>query len=76
MYSLSGKLIMILITMVVAKVSESLAVSKQAAQEFDVERFNLKKLSELDVRKQYEIKILNGFTALENVSDNEDIHKR
>jgi len=36
---------------VVAKVRERLAVSKQVAQEFDVERFNLRKLSELEVRK-------------------------
>ena len=41
----------------VAKVRERLAVSKQAAQRFDVERFNLTKLSELEVRKQYQIKI-------------------
>jgi len=33
--------------LVVAKVRETLAVSKQAAQMFDVERFNLKQLSEL-----------------------------
>jgi len=39
--------------LVVAKIRETLAVSKQAAQMFDVERFNLKKLSELYVRKQY-----------------------
>jgi hypothetical protein len=32
--------------MVVAKVRERLAVSKQAAQKVDMERFNLKKLSE------------------------------
>jgi hypothetical protein len=57
MYSLSGGLIMILITMVVEKVRERLAISKQAAQDFDVERFNLKKQSELEVRKQYELKI-------------------
>jgi hypothetical protein len=36
---------------VVAKVRERLAVSKQAAQEFDAGRFNLKKLRELEVRK-------------------------
>jgi len=42
---------------VVAEVRERLAVSKQAAQKFDVERFNLRKLDELEVRKQYEIKI-------------------
>jgi len=37
---------------VVAKVRERLAVSKQTAQTFDVERFNLRKISELGVRKQ------------------------
>jgi hypothetical protein len=42
--------------LVVAKVTERLAVSKQAAQKFDVERFNLTKLSELEARKQYQIK--------------------
>jgi len=41
----------------VAKVGERLAVNKQTAWEFDVERFNLRKLSELEVRKQYQIKI-------------------
>ena len=37
---------------VVADVRERLAVSKQAAPKFDVERFDLSKLSELEVRKQ------------------------
>jgi hypothetical protein len=37
--------------LVIAKVRERLAVSKQAAQKFDVERFNLGKLSQLEVRK-------------------------
>jgi hypothetical protein len=39
------------------KVRERLAVSKQVAQKCDVERFNLRKLSELEVRRQYQIKI-------------------
>jgi hypothetical protein len=34
-----------------------MAVSEQAAQKFDVERFNLRKLNELESRKQYQIKI-------------------
>jgi hypothetical protein len=42
---------------VVAKVRERLAVSKQAAQNFDVERFNFRTLSELEVRQQYQIKV-------------------
>ena len=40
-----------------AKVRERLAVSKQAAQRFDGERFNQRKLNELEVRKQYQIEI-------------------
>jgi len=60
---------------VVAKVRERLAVSKQAAQKFDGERFNLRKLKELEVRKQFQIEITNRFAALRNISDNEDINR-
>jgi len=38
---------------VITKVTGRMVVMKLAAQNFDVERFNLKKLSELKVRKQY-----------------------
>jgi hypothetical protein len=51
---------------VVAKVTEMLAGSKQAAQKFDVERFNCRKPSELEVRKHYQIQLSNRFAALEN----------
>jgi len=60
---------------VVAKVREILAVSKQAAQRFDGERFHLRMLNELEVRKQYEIEITNRFAALKNLSDDEDIRR-
>ena len=43
----------------VLKVRERKAVSKQEAQKFDVEIFNLRKLSELEVREQCQIKISN-----------------
>ena len=33
------------------------------------------KLSKLEVRKQYQIKISNRFAALENLSDSEDINR-
>jgi len=59
---------------VVAKVREILALSKQAAQKFDVEISKLRKLNELEVREQYQIKISNRFAALENLSDSVDIH--
>jgi endonuclease/exonuclease/phosphatase family metal-dependent hydrolase len=52
--------------LVVAKVRERLAVRKQAAQKFDGERFNLRKLNELEVRKQYRNEITNRFVALED----------
>jgi len=55
--------------LVVAKFRERLAVSKQAAQRFDEERFNLRKLNYLDGRKQYQTEITNTFAALENIKE-------
>jgi len=60
---------------VVEKVREGLAVSKQAAQRFDGERFNLRKLNELEVRKEDQIEITNRFAALESLSNDEDINR-
>ena len=59
----------------VAKVRERLAVRKQAAQNSDGGRFNLRKLNDLEVRKQYQIEITNRFAALENVSEDEGINR-
>jgi len=36
----------------VAKVTERMAVKKQETRKFDVERFNLRKLNELEVRER------------------------
>ena len=58
----------------VAKLRERLAVRKQAAQKFVEERFNLRKLNELEVRKQYQVEISRRFAALENLSDSEEIN--
>ena len=51
-----------------------MAVRKQAAQKYDVERFNPKKLNELEVRKQYQIEITNRLAAMENLNGSEDIN--
>ena len=59
----------------VAKVRERLAISKQDAQKFYVERFNLRKLSELQVRKQYQIKVSNRFAALYILNHSQDINR-
>jgi len=40
-----------------------------------VERFNLRKLNEPEVGKQYQIEITNRFAALKNLSDDEDINR-
>jgi len=44
----------------VAKVRETSAISKQVEQKFHVVIFNLKKLSKLEVIKEYQIKISNS----------------
>ena len=44
-------------------------------QKFGRERFNLRRLNELEVRKQYQIEITNKFAALANLSDGEDINR-
>ena len=36
---------------------------------------NLRKLNELEVRKQYQIKISDSLAALENFSDSDDINR-
>ena len=46
-----------------------MAVNNQAAQNLDGERFNFRKLNELEFRTQYQIKFSNWYAALENLSD-------
>jgi len=60
---------------VIAKVGTILAVRTQAAQNLYVERFNVRKQSELEGRKQYQIEISNRFAAFENVNDSKDINR-
>jgi hypothetical protein len=52
---------------VVAKVRERLAVSKQTTQRFHMERFNLKKLNEVEREEQCRIEISNRFAIFENI---------
>ena len=61
--------------LVVANVRERLAVSKQAAQQFHVGRFNVRQLSELEVKKQYQFEITNRFAALENLNESEEVNR-
>jgi hypothetical protein len=61
--------------LVVANVRERLSASKQEAQKFDGERLNLRKVNDLEVRKQYQVEISNMFAALETISDSEDTNR-
>ena len=46
--------------LVVAKVRENLALSNQETQKFDVERFNLRKISVLEISKQVRLRSKTG----------------
>jgi hypothetical protein len=61
--------------LVVAKVRERLAVSKQTANKVHMERFNLKKLNEVDGKEQYCVEISNRLAALENLDTVVDVNK-
>ena len=59
----------------VAKLREILAVNKKAARKFEGERFNMRKLNELEVKEKYQIEITNRFAALENLNVDKDVNR-
>jgi hypothetical protein len=61
--------------LVVAKVTERLAVRKQTTNRVHMERFNLKKLKEIGRREQYHVEISNRLAALENLDTEVDINR-
>jgi endonuclease/exonuclease/phosphatase family metal-dependent hydrolase len=52
-------------SLAVAKVRERLAVNKQRSQRFYMERFNLKKLNDVEGKQQFRVEVSNRFAALE-----------
>jgi hypothetical protein len=60
---------------VAAKLRERLSVSKRVARKFDMQRFDLRKLNDAEVQKQYQVKITKRFAALENSDDNVDMKR-
>jgi hypothetical protein len=60
--------------LVVAKLRERISVSKQARQKFDLERFDLKKLNDIEVKVKYQVEISNCSTALEYSDESLDIN--
>jgi hypothetical protein len=59
---------------VVAKVRERLAVNKQRSQRFHMERFNLKKLNDVEGKEQFLVQVSNRFAALEDLDTHVEIN--
>jgi hypothetical protein len=55
--------------MVVAKLRERISVSKRVRQNFDLQRFDLKKLDDVEVKEKYQVEISNIHEALENFDE-------
>jgi hypothetical protein len=51
----------------VARVRERLPVNKQRSHRFNIERVNLKKLNEVEGKKQYRVEVSNRFATLEDL---------
>jgi hypothetical protein len=54
---------------------ERIPVSKRARQKFHLERFDLKKLDDVEVKEKYQVEISNRFAALESLDESLDINK-
>jgi hypothetical protein len=60
--------------LVVAKLRERISVSKQASQKFDLERFDLKRFNDVDVKEKCQVEISNRFAALQSLDESFDIN--
>jgi hypothetical protein len=60
--------------LVVAKVRERLAVSKQISHRYHMEGFNLKKLNGVEGKEQYRVQVSNRFAALEELDAEVEIN--
>jgi hypothetical protein len=57
---------------VVAKVRERIEVNKQRSQRFNMERFNLKKLNDVESKEQFCVQVSNRYAALEDLDNKTD----
>jgi exonuclease III len=59
---------------VVAKLRERISLSKRARQNFDLERFDLKNLDDIEVKEKYQVEISNRFAALGSLDESFNIN--
>jgi hypothetical protein len=60
--------------LVVAKLRERISISERARQKFDLERSDLRKLDDVEVKEKYQVEISNRLAALENLDESWDIN--
>jgi hypothetical protein len=53
----------------VAKLRERISVKLMCKAKFDLERSNLKKLADVEVKEKYQVEISNRFAALQNLDE-------
>jgi hypothetical protein len=53
--------------LLVAKVRKRLAMNKQGSLSLHTERFNLKKLNDIEGKEQFRVEVSNRFAALEDL---------
>jgi phosphomevalonate kinase len=58
----------------VAKVRERLAVNKHRSHSLHTERFNLKKLNDVEGKEQFHVEVSNRFAALEDLDTDVEIN--
>jgi hypothetical protein len=58
----------------VAKLRERISVNKRVRQNFDLKRFDLKTLDDIDVKEKYQVEISNRFALLESIDESFDIN--
>jgi predicted RNA binding protein with dsRBD fold (UPF0201 family) len=56
----------------VAKLRGRISVSKRVKQKFDLERFELKMIDDVEVKEKYQVEISNRFAALRNLDESFD----
>jgi hypothetical protein len=61
-------------SLVVEKFGDKLALNKPRSQGFHMERFNLKKLNEVECKEKYRVEISNRFTTLEDLDAEVEIN--
>jgi hypothetical protein len=58
----------------VVKLRERISVSKRSRQKFDLKRFDLKKLYDVEVKEKYQVEFSNRFAALESLDESFNIN--